>query len=98
MDNKITEAAKQAHWWFSAMLGGAVGLILVGMGMTAYFGSFASASTVARHETAITEIKAVLPLLERDVASILEIERAEQWRLHRIVIPDVASPDGGIHR
>lgn len=58
IEDVVTEAAKKAHWWFTAMLAGAVGLLLCGMGIAAYVGGFARAETVAGHEKRLTRIEA----------------------------------------
>lgn len=53
----IEEAFKQAHWWFTALLVGAVLLLLAGMGVAVYFGNFASASTTVQHEHRIITLE-----------------------------------------
>ena len=87
---KVEEAAKSAWFWiglFTALPAMALGVVSLG--------GYAKADTVHALQLEQAAVRAVLPLMQRDISLILEIERTEQWRLHRNVIPDPSSPDGG---
>jgi hypothetical protein len=98
-DGPITEAAKKAHWWFTAMLAGAVAILLAGMGVSAYFGKFARAEVVAKHSEDIAAIKAVLPGIDRKLDILVETAAQREWRDHHVIIPTPASTvDAGAAR
>lgn len=95
VEDVVTEAAKKAHWWFTAMLAGAVGLLLSGMGIAAYVGGFARAETVSSHEKRLTTIETVLPMMDKKLDLLIEVDGQREWRDHRTIIPSAPARDGG---
>jgi hypothetical protein len=100
---EIEKAAKTAHFWIATLLGGAVAVAALTIGVTGFTGSFAHADVVANHEKRLTKLEAtvevVLPMIDRKVDIILEATQQQQLRDHRFVIPNPASaPDAGVSR
>lgn len=54
---KISDAAKSAEFWFMLLLAGAVGAILFGVKIGITSNNYASAATVGKLETGVTELK-----------------------------------------
>lgn len=104
---EIELAAKKAHFWIAMLLGGAVAVVVVTIGFTSYFGSYAKAETLAKQAelTAkntqdIAVLQAVVPLMAEQVKVIFEVTRQEQYEKRHIIIPDpsAARPDAGASR
>lgn len=101
---EIEQAAKRAHFWIALLLGGAVAVAAITVGITGFTGNFARADVVVNHEKRLTKVEAMIdiaiPMMDRKIDIILEATQQQQLRDHHFVVPNPSAPagDAGVPR